>query len=212
MCADHSTAPASPTCPRATGRTKAIGCTTSLYYKPCQCLLHMVFVLDIDADPAATTPVTLFVTGPQMELEQVYRIYSDRFPSEFNFLDAQQYLELAACQVCTATRHHFHAKAVLAALAWTRLELCHATERALARFAMANVKLKAFLQLVLNRLMDTDGRARPDPVQQMSGDPARPNRRSGTNLEGVASGSGTGAATVRLGLDPADPDQLARDR
>ena len=47
--------------------------------------------------------------------------------------------------------------AVLAALAWTRLELCHAVQDALECFSMANVKLKSFLELVLLRLFDWDG-------------------------------------------------------
>ncbi|MCY4520878.1 MAG: hypothetical protein OXC13_08860, partial [Caldilineaceae bacterium] len=39
----------------------------------------------------------------------------------------------------------------------TRLELRHAADRALARFSMANVKLKSFLAMVVQRLLDTDG-------------------------------------------------------
>jgi predicted component of type VI protein secretion system len=49
---------------------------------------------------------------------------------------------------------------VLAALDWTRLELSRAADRALDRFVMANVKLKSFLELVLQRLFDTDGLGR----------------------------------------------------
>ena len=129
-----------------------------LYYKPFQKLLRVVFVLDADADPAAETrPTTLFSTDPDMAPERIYRIYRDRFQIEFNFRDAKQHLGLAACQARTAARHHFHVNAVLAALTWTRLELRHAADRALARFSMANVKLKAFLEMVLQRLLDTDG-------------------------------------------------------
>ena len=101
-----------------------------LYYKPFKRLLRVVFVLDIDADP-------------EMAPERIYRIYRDRFQIEFNFRDAKQHLGLAACQARTADRHHFHVNAVLAALAWTRLELRHAADRALDRFSMANVKLKS---------------------------------------------------------------------
>ena len=86
--------------------------------------------------------------------------YRDRFQIEFNFRDAKQHLGLTACQVRTEARHHFHVNAVLAALAWTRLELRHAANQALTRFSMANVKLKAFLELVLQRLFDTDGLGR----------------------------------------------------
>lgn len=131
-----------------------------LYYKPFKCLLRVVFVLDIDADPEEARPTTLFATDPEMAPERIYRIYRDRFQIEFNFRDAKQHLGLAACQARTADRHHFHVNAVLAALAWTRLELRHAADRALDRFSMANVKLKSFLQLVLDRLFDTDGLGR----------------------------------------------------
>ncbi len=131
-----------------------------LYYKPFKCLLRVVFVLDMDADPEEARPVTLFTTDPEMAPERIYRIYRDRFQIEFNFRDAKQHLGLAACQARTADRHHFHINAVLAALAWTRLELRHAADRALDRFSMANVKLKSFLQLVLDRLFDTDGLGR----------------------------------------------------
>ena len=115
---------------------------------------------DIPADPEEARPVTLFATDPEMAPERIYRIYRDRFQIEFNFRDAKQHLGLAACQARTADRHHFHVNAVLAALAWTRLELRHAADRALDRFSMANVKLKSFLQLVLDRLFDTDGLGR----------------------------------------------------
>nr|ACX49734.1 conserved hypothetical protein [uncultured marine bacterium 1k6] len=129
-----------------------------LYYKPFRKLLRVVFVLDADADPAEETqPTTLFSTDPDMAPERIYRIYRDRFQIEFNFRDAKQHLGLAACQARTAERHHFHVNAVLAALTWTRLELRHAADRALARFSMANVKLKSFLEMVLQRLFDTDG-------------------------------------------------------
>ena len=46
---------------------------------------------------------------------------------------------------------------MLAALAWTRLELRHAAQRALDRFSMANVKLKNFLAMVLQRLFAAVG-------------------------------------------------------
>ncbi len=131
-----------------------------LYYKPFKCLLRVVFVLDIDADPEEARPVTLFATDPEMAPERIYRIYRDRFQIEFNFRDAKQHLGLAACQARTAARHHFHVNAVLAALAWTRLELRRAADRALDRFSMANVKLKSFLQRVWDRLFDTDGLGR----------------------------------------------------
>ncbi len=51
-----------------------------------------------------------------------------------------------------AARHHFHVNAVLAALTWAWLELCHAVDRALARISMVNLKLSAFLPLVVARL------------------------------------------------------------
>ena len=131
-----------------------------LYYKPFKCLLRVVFVLDADADPEQARPTTLFATAPEMAPERIYRIYRDRFQIEFNFRDAKQHLGLAACQARTAARHHFHVNAVLAALAWTRLARRHAADRALDRFSMANVKLKSFLALVLQRLFDTDGLGR----------------------------------------------------
>ena len=68
-----------------------------LCYKPFQCLLQVVFVLDADTDPAAPTPVTLFTTGLEIAPEQVYRLYRDRFQIEFNFRDAKQHLGLAVC-------------------------------------------------------------------------------------------------------------------
>ena len=129
-----------------------------LYYKPFKQLLRVVFVLDADEDPAAVRkPTALFSTDPEMEPERIYRIYRDRFQIEFNFRDAKQHLGLAACQARTADRHHFHVNAVLAALAWTRLELRHAAARALDRFSMANVKLKNFLEMVLRRLLEAVG-------------------------------------------------------
>ena len=131
-----------------------------LYYKPFKCLLRVVFVLDIDADPEEARPTILFATDPEMDPERIHRIYRDRFQIEFNFRDAKQHLGLAACQARTEARHHFHVNAVLAALAWTRLELRHAANQALDRFSMANVKLKSFLELVLRRLFDTDGLGR----------------------------------------------------
>ena len=131
-----------------------------LYYKPFKCLLRVVFVLDIDADPEEARPTILFATDPEMDPERIYRIYRDRFQIEFNFRDAKQHLGLAVCQARTEARHHFHVNAVLSALAWTRLELRHAAHQALERFSMANVKLKAFLELVLQRLFDTDGLGR----------------------------------------------------
>ena len=129
-----------------------------LYYKPFGKLLRVVFVLGADEDPAAVRkPTALFSTDPEMEPERIYRIYRDRFQIEFNFRDAKQHLGLAACQARTADRHHFHVNAVLAALAWTRLELRHAAQRALDRFSMANVKLKNFLEMVLRRLLEAVG-------------------------------------------------------
>ena len=129
-----------------------------LYYKPFQKLLRVVFVLEADEDPAeGAKPTILFSTDPEMDPERIYRIYRDRFPIEFNFRDAKQHLGLAACQARTADRHHFHVNTVLAALTWTRLELRHAAGQALDRLSMANVKLKAFLELVLQRLFDRDG-------------------------------------------------------
>ena len=91
---------------------------------------------------------------------RVCRLYRDRFQIEFNFRDAKQHLGLAACQARTAERHHFHVNAVLAALAWTRLELCHAARGALAHFSMVNVKLKSFLQRELHQLLETVGLGR----------------------------------------------------
>ena len=124
-----------------------------LYYKPFKQLLRVVFVLDVDENPAEVArPTTLFATDPEMAPERIFHIYRDRFQIEFNFRDAQQHLGLAACQARTAARHHFHLNAVLAALAWTRLELRHAAQCALDRFSMANVKLKNFLEMVLQRL------------------------------------------------------------
>ena len=117
----------------------------------------MVFVLDGEADPAETTPTALFSTYPEMDPEQIYRIYRDRFQIEFNFRDAKQHLGLGACQARTADRHHFHVNAGLAALTWARLELRQATDRALDRFSMVNLKLKSFLQLVLQRIFDLVG-------------------------------------------------------
>lgn len=46
---------------------------------------------------------------------------------------------------------------MLADLTWVRLKLRHATARALERFSMVNVKLRAFLQLVVARLFATNG-------------------------------------------------------
>ena len=129
-----------------------------LHYKPFQRLLRVVFVLDAHADPAeARKPTTLFATDPEMAPERIHRIHRDRFQIEFNFRDAKQHLGLAACQARTAARHHFHVNAVLAALAWTRLELRHAAQRALDRFSMANVKLGNFLEMVLARLLAAVG-------------------------------------------------------
>ena len=124
-----------------------------MYYKPFGKLLRVVFVLDADEDPAAVArPTTLFATDPKMAPKRIYRIHVDRFHIEFNFRDYRQHLGLAACQARTAARHHFHVNAVLAALAWTRLELRHAAQRALDRFSMANVKPGNFLEMVLQRL------------------------------------------------------------
>ena len=111
-----------------------------LICKPFQCLLRVVFVLDADADPEEARPVTLFATDPEMAPERTYRIHVDRFRIEFNFRDAKQHLGLAACQARIEARHHFHVNAVLAALAWTRLELRQAADRVLDRFSMVNVK------------------------------------------------------------------------
>ncbi len=122
-----------------------------LYYKPFRKRLRVVFVLD--ADPAEEArPTTLFSTDPEMAPVRIYRTYRDRFPIEFHFRDAKQHLGLAACQARTAERHHCHVNAVHAALAWTRLELRHAADQALARFSMANVKLQSFLERVWARL------------------------------------------------------------
>jgi len=70
----------------------------------------------------------LFSTDPEMAPARIYRIYRDRFQIECNFRDAKLHLGLTACQTCTAARHHFHVNAVLAALAWTRLELRHTAD------------------------------------------------------------------------------------
>ena len=126
--------------------------------KPFKKLLRVVFVLDADEDPAEVRkPTALFSTDPEMAPERICRLYRDRFQIEFNFRDYRQHLGLAACQARTAARHHFHLNAVLAALAWTRLELRHAAQRALDRFSMANVKLKNFLEMVLQRLLEAVG-------------------------------------------------------
>ena len=132
------TAPASPTCPVDLENEGKLLHHAQLICKPFKLLLRVVFVLD--ADPDEARPVTLFATDPEMAPEQVYRIHVDRFQIEFNFRDAKQYLGLAACQARTGTRHPFHVNAVLAALAWTRLELRHVADRALEHFSMANVK------------------------------------------------------------------------
>ena len=108
----RSTAPASAARGRAGGRGQAAVPRTTALHKPFQKLLRVVFVLDADADPAVEAkPTTLFVTDQEMAPERIYR---DRFQIEFNFRDTKQHLGLAACQVCTAARHHFHVNAVLA--------------------------------------------------------------------------------------------------
>ena len=127
-----------------------------LLCKPFKLLLRVVFVLDADAAPEAARPVTLFATDPKMAPKRIYRMYRDRFRIEFNFRDAKQHLGLAACQARTEARHHFHVNAVLAALAWIRLELRRAAHRVLDHFSMTNAKLRSFLELVLRRLLDTD--------------------------------------------------------
>ena len=114
----------------------------------------------------------LFSTDPEIAPARVYCIYRARFQIEYAFRDAKQHLGLATCQAHSAARHHFHVNAVLAALAWTRIELCHAAQGALARFSMTNVKLKAFLQLVLARLFVWDGldralRKYPEALQEL---------------------------------------------
>ena len=144
-----------------------------LHYKPFRKLLRVVFVLDADEDPAMVArPTTLFATDPKMAPKQIYRIYRDRFQIEFNFRDAKQHLGLAACQARTAERHHFHLNAVLAALAWTRLELRHAAQRGpgplfdgqhQAEKLPGNGTAKAF----------GGGRAGPDPAEMPRG-PAGP--------------------------------------
>ena len=125
----------------------------------------MVFVLDADADPAEVRkPTTLFATDPEMAPERVYRIYRARFQIEFNFRDAKQHLGLAPARPAPPDRYHFHVNVVLAALAWTRLELRHAIDRALDCFSMANVKLKSFLENGVAKAFRS-GRAGPDPAE-----------------------------------------------
>ena len=66
---------------------------------------------------------------------------------------------MVACQSAPRSAT-IHVNAVVAALAWTRLELHRAADQSLDRFSMTNVKLRPFLELVLQRLLDTDGLGR----------------------------------------------------
>ncbi|MCY4520947.1 MAG: hypothetical protein OXC13_09215 [Caldilineaceae bacterium] len=53
-----------------------------MYYKPFQCLLRAVFVLDANANPADTRPVTHFATDPDLAPERMCHIHTDRFQIE----------------------------------------------------------------------------------------------------------------------------------
>ena len=154
-----STAPASASCPSSNCRTRAGGCTThNCITSPSRNCCGWSSSWTLMTIPRRwPSPPPLFSTDPEMEPKRIYRIYRDRFQIEFNFRDAKQHLGLAACQARTADRHHFHLNAVLAALAWTRLELRHAAREALDRFSMANVKLRNFLEMVLQRLLEAVG-------------------------------------------------------
>ena len=161
----------------------------------------MVFVLDADEDPAEVTrPTTLFATDPEMEPERICRIHRDRFQIEFNFRDYRQHLGLASCQARTAARYHFH---VNAALAWTRLELRHAAQRALDRFSMVNVKPRTSWKGCCKGFWKRSGRTGP------CGNAPRPCRPSWIWAKSSPSPpeSGGTAAGHRPGVDGPPPPQ-----
>ena len=53
-----------------------------MYYKPFQFLLRAVFVLDTNANPADSRPVTHLATDPDLAPDRVYHIHTDRFQIE----------------------------------------------------------------------------------------------------------------------------------
>ena len=157
-----------------------------LYYKPFKKLLWVVFVLDADADPAAVVkPTTLFATDPEMDPERIYRIHVDRFQTSSTSAMPSSTWGWPPARPAPP-RHHFHVNAVLAALAWTRLELRHAAARALDRFSMTNVKLRNFLEMMLARLValvGPDRTLRKCPEAPRPRGPARPGpNRAPTHL------------------------------
>ena len=89
--------------------------------KAWQCWLQVVHVLPRDANPQTKEGVLLYSTDLELVPARLFRLYRARFPIEFAFRDAKQYLGLNDGQARSQAQLHFHFNTVFAALFWARL-------------------------------------------------------------------------------------------
>lgn len=98
--------------------------------------------------------VILFSTDESLDAWQVYRYYKARFQIEFLFRDAKQFTGLADCQARDQARLDFHFNASLTTLNLAKSECLNAQKKdGVRRFSMGRVKLLAFNQHYLNRII-----------------------------------------------------------
>ena len=105
---------------------------------------------------AGETPcyVILFSTDESLDAWQVYRYYKARFQIEFLFRDAKQFTGLADSQARDQARLDFHFNASLTTLNLAKSECLNAKKKdGVRRFSMGSVKLLAFNQHYLNRII-----------------------------------------------------------
>ena len=96
----------------------------------------------------------LFSTDETLDAWQVYRYYKARFQIEFLFRDAKQFVGLADCQARDQARLDFHFNASLTTLNLAKSECLNAKKKdGMHRFSMGSVKLLAFNQHYLNRII-----------------------------------------------------------
>ena len=108
--------------------------------------LRVVLVMDTRTRRRAV----LFSTGPDMDVQTLYRSYKARFQIEFLFRDAKQFTSLSACQARSQAKLHFHFNASMSALTLGKLQARQQSGGSLAGFSMASVKRRAFNQHLLS--------------------------------------------------------------
>ena len=94
-------------------RRQTVAAISCQHYKPFAKLLPLIFVLDLQAEPHATTPKHPLSTTSDKALEQFHQIYGDRLPREFNSRKASTHTRVGTSQAHIADGKHFQANAAI---------------------------------------------------------------------------------------------------